>query len=116
MSVTITFHTVAEKVPTHGQEIIHLRKTSSFGFDGFEPQQITVEYQLTILDDGEDSGSAVCWDPAFTHKYGDVFTLPCDDGSGDEITYRVDILLDCYHAQPDDLWIDQEEYWACFDK
>jgi len=110
MSVTITFHTVAEKVPNHGQEIIWLRKTSSFGYDGFEPQQVEVEYQLTELDeDGEDSGNAWSWCTEYTYKYGEILT-------NDDVPQRVDMLFDCWHAQPTDLWIDLEEYWACFDK
>lgn len=109
--ITIKFHRISEKVPTPGQDIIFLQKTSSFGFDGFEPMQIKAEYQLTELDeDMEDCGSAVCWNKEDKgRKHGDIFTVG-------ECTYRVDILLDAYHAQPDDLWIDVEEYWQCFDK
>lgn len=110
MSVTITFHTFAERMPAHQQSIIWLQRTSSFGFQGFDPQQIEVEYSLTVLDeDGEDSGTSICWNKRWKRKPGDIFKQ-----HGNQ--YRVDVLLDGWHASPEDLWIDVEEYWACFDK
>ena len=111
MSVTIKFHTISEKVPAHGQTIIHLRQTSSFGFQGFEPHEVEVEYQATEIDEDGETGNAVCWNPEdfAGREYLDEFQL-------DGISYRVDMLLDCFRAQPDDLWIGVEEYWKCFDK
>ena len=47
MPVTITFHKVSEKKPEHGQSIIWLQNTSSFGYQGFNPREVDVEYQWT---------------------------------------------------------------------
>ena len=45
MPVTITFHKVSEKKPEHGQSIIWLQDTTSFGYQGFNPREVDVEYQ-----------------------------------------------------------------------
>lgn len=54
MSVSITFYRVSEKMPEHGQDVIWLQPTSSFGYDGYVPRQIQIEYQWTLLDEGGD--------------------------------------------------------------
>lgn len=94
MSVTITFYTVAEKRPEHGQEIIWLRKTSSFGYDGFYPRHIVVEYSW---DDGE--GCSCGYSP--------------EDGDTLE-GFNLRVLFDGEYAEESDLWLDVEEYWKCF--
>ena len=47
MPVAITFHKVSEKKPEHGQSIIWLQNTTSFGYQGFNPREVDVEYQWT---------------------------------------------------------------------
>lgn len=95
MSVTFTFHTVAERKPAHGQGIIWLRKTSSFGHEGFDPRQIEVEY---VWDDGEGCSCGY-------------------DGEEEELDgFSLRIMFDGEYVDEEELWIPLEEYWAAFDK
>ena len=100
MPVTIRFYKVSEKKPKHGEDIIWLRHAGSFGYYGYDPRQITVEYQWDILEDGEYNGTSCCYESQ-------------DDFKPDEA--NLVILFDGQQATEDDLWIGVEEYWKCFD-
>lgn len=106
MPVTITFHKVSEKKPEHGQSIIWLQNTSSFGYQGFNPREVDVEYQWTeyFLADKVATGNAICY------NHGDETPEP-ENG----VFYEISILAGSWELEPNDLWIDVEEYWKCFD-
>ena len=107
MPVTITFHKVSEKKPEHGQSIIWLQNTSSFGYQGFNPREVVVEYQWTeyFLADKVATGNSICY------NYGDETPEP-ENG----VFYEISILVGSWELEPNDLWIDVEEYWRCFDR
>lgn len=110
MPVTITFNRVSERVPEHNQEIIWLQKTSSFDYYGFNPRQVSVEYQWTgfyINEKGNklQTGSAICYNT------GDSVPEQEKDGT----FYEIDMLVDGWTLDTEDLWIDVEDYWKCFD-
>ena len=100
MPVTIKFYNVSEKKPKHGEDIIWLRRQGSFGYYGYDPRQITVEYQWDILEDGEYNGTSCCYESE-------------SDFTSDEATLV--ILFDGQQVDEDDLWISVEDYWKCFD-
>jgi hypothetical protein len=106
MPVTITFHKVSEKKPEHGQSIIWLQNTSSFGYQGFNPREVDVEYQWTeyFLADKVSTGTAICY------NHGDETPEP-ENG----MFYEISIIAGDQELEPNDLWIDVEEYWKCFD-
>jgi hypothetical protein len=93
MSVTFTFHTVAESKPAHGEDIIWLKKVQGF-HEGFDPRQIQVEY---VWDDEEGT----------TCGY---------NGEKEVEGCTLKILFDGWEADDDDLWIPLEEYWGALDK
>lgn len=96
MPVTMTWYTVAEKKPDHDQSIIWLKVTSSFDSYGFDPREITVEYQWSEVDEQGDTGSAVCY------EHGDE---PLEG-------HRLVILADGYEMNDTDLWMDVDDYDA----
>lgn len=96
MPVTMVWNIAAEKKPAHGENIIWLKVQSSFGSWGFEPREITVEYQWVEVDEDGDTGSAVCYEP------GDK--MP-DDGF-----YRLAILVDGWELQETDIWMNIDDY------
>lgn len=89
MPVTITFYTVKEKKPLTGDEIIFLKPTSSFGYDGFEPRECCVEY-LYVGEDGTECSE------------------PCQDTDDEKI------LFGSIVADENTLWISVEDYWKAF--
>lgn len=101
MSVTITFHTVAERTPKHGQAIIYLKPFYSFGFEDFHPMECEVEYIWIEKDEeGEVTGNAVTY----------------TDGDGDQMDgHTLEIMFD--GVCPDDnwLWISVDEYHKSFE-
>lgn len=104
MPVTFTFKRVCEEMPAHDQEIIWLRKTSSYGFIGFDPISIKAEYQWMeyIVEDGKKSptGNSICYSEEYPSK-------PENDG----VVYELELLLDGYVADGQDLWISSSDYW-----
>lgn len=50
MTVQFTFYTMKEKTPGHNEDIMVLRKTSSFGLDGFKPKETFCVYQWVEAD------------------------------------------------------------------
>lgn len=95
MPVTMTWSTLGEKIPAHGQDIIWLQVTSSFDAWWFSPRELTVEYQWSELDkDGSDTGNGV-W-----YKEGD------EPLKG----HRLVILADGWEMLETDLWMGIEEY------
>ena len=102
MSVTITFYTFEEKKPKHQESIIWLRSISSFGFEGFDPTEVDVEYcWFEVDEEGYHTGDQVCYDSE-------------DDSVPDGC--KLEVMFDGYVATDDMLWIGVEEYWKCFDK
>lgn len=118
MSVTITFYSTKEKIPDHGQEIIYLRKVSSFDQYGFEPTTQTVAYTWISLDEeGLWDGNAAGYDPETEGIFiiGDIVEFP--DGGG--VRWKLVLEVDGYVfdvATDNFLWMDLEEYWECFNK
>lgn len=111
MPVTITFHKLSEKKPQHGQSIIWLQTTMSFGYQGFTPREVEVEYQwMEYLSESKSgrklaTGHAICYDESADPPESDCR----------EVYYEIGILAGDCELTPDDLWIDVEEYWRCFD-
>mgnify|MGYP003345377661 CR=1 FL=1 len=102
MPVTITFNKTSEKKPENQESIIWLRTTSSFGYQGFEPREVDVEYQWTELDeDGYETGNS--------------YTFESNEDFSNNEKMRLDLLFDGYIAAPNDLWVSQEDFWKCFE-
>ncbi len=100
MSVTITFHEISEKKPRHGQVIIWLRPTESFGYSGFNPTEIEVEYSWEDLDENAD-------------PTGDYISYVENDKV--PMGARLVILFGGIVVSNDSLWISLDEYWKSFD-
>lgn len=94
MPVTMTWNVAAEKKPAHNQMIIWLKISSSFDSWGFDPREVTVEYQWSEVDEYGDTGSSVCYE------------------EGDEPLehHRLVIIVDGWELQETDLWMDVEDY------
>lgn len=108
MPVNLTFNTVTEKKPEHGQTIIWLQTTSSFDYAGFNPREVEVEYQYTeyqISHDGHKiaTGNAIVYDK--------TESPPENEGN---IVYEISILVDGWEMKDEDLWMNVEEYWNAF--
>lgn len=105
MPYTLTFHTFIEKPPAHGEEIVLLRKTSSFGFYAFHASELTVEYCWFEYDEDGQTGNQCCYDP------DDPTPLESEHGT----EWRIQILVDGYIAddprfEKDYLWISVDEW------
>jgi hypothetical protein len=110
MPVTITFHKVSEKKPEHQQSIIWLKTTYSFGYQGFEPREIQADYVWENVDeDGRINGCAACFDPE-TEDVND----PEQIINGER--WKLFLLFDGWCAHENDLWVDVDEYWKCFEE
>ena len=107
--LTLNFHSFGEQLPEHNQDIVCLKRGHSFDAEYFEPIHDTVEYVWIQLEDGEDSGAAVCYDPEDTPPEPEVV-------DGVEVTYKLQCLVDGYAVQDDWFWMSQDDYWAAFDK
>ncbi len=96
MPVTMTWNVISEKKPAHDQQIIWLQVRSSYGSYGFEPREITAEYQWIETDEQGDTGSGVCYE------------------SGDEPLegHRLAVLADGWEMAETDLWMDVNDYDA----
>jgi hypothetical protein len=110
MPYNLTFHTFIENKPEHGQRIIFMRKTNSFGFYGFEPKSVEVEYCWfeyhksygVILQ----TGNQCRYDP------GDDEAPEADDGRWWELHIMADgYVVDAARFEHDYLWIDEDEYY-----
>jgi hypothetical protein len=91
MSITLTFHTIKEKEPLEGQEIVWLSKRSAL-FEGFEPHTAIVEYEWVDED-------------------GTSYTYPPEDGE----PWSRNIIFDGEIAAIDDLWADADEIAVALD-
>lgn len=101
MAVQITFYRVGEKKPKHNEEIIWLKSTSVFAYEGFEPREITVDYCWFEIDEcGEYTGIQCCYSE--------------DDGETLE-GHALHMLFDGYIAQPEWLWCSVDDYWKALD-
>ena len=101
MAIQITFYRISEKKPKHNDEIIWLKPTGSFGYYGFEPREITVEYSWTEVDEkGSETGNQCCY----------------SEEDGEELEgHKLEIIFSGYTADDNDLWCSIDDYWACFD-
>ena len=110
--LNLNFHSFGERKPAIGLEILYLRKGMSYDMTYFEPHEATVGGQWTQLEDGEDSGSASCYDPEDSQPPEPYV----EDGV--EVTFRLDINIDGYiiDEKCDNwYWMPLEQYWAAFD-
>ncbi len=102
MSVSIIFYTMAERQPKHNEHVIWLRPTGSFGFDGFDPQEVNAEYCWFQLDeDGTFSGNQMMY------------------SSRNKIApagYKLEIMFDGEVVDDFTLWCPVKEYWKYFNK
>lgn len=101
MAVQITFYRVGEKRPKHNEEIIWLKSTSVFAYEGFEPREITVDYCWFEIDEcGEYTGVQYCY----------------SENDGDTLEGHVlHMLFDGYIAEDNWLWCSVDDYWAALD-
>lgn len=98
--ITFTFHSVTERKPEHGQDIIYLKHRGSFDFEAFEPRETTVEYcWFGVNEEGYHDGNQICYDPDEEAPEGCV----------------LEIMFDGYIAQPNDHWCAVDDYWAAID-
>lgn len=107
MPIIITFHKVSEEKPEHGQSIIWLKNTTSFGYQSFDPREIRAEY---VWDD--DNGTTACFHPD-TEDFNVEEFVDSEEG----IVWKLRLMFDGWFVEDsDDLWIDVEEYWKCFEE
>lgn len=112
MPVTITFYSIKEKQPHHGEDIIWLSKTSSYGYDGFEPRDIQAEYSWECVDKhGCSNGTSACFDPDTEsgYKLGEIVKIQGN-------LWKLQVLFDGWVADGNDLWIGVEDYWKYFEE
>lgn len=97
MPVIMTWNTMSEKNPAHGQSIIWLQVTSAFDSYGFQPRELTVEYQWSEFDEqGYDTGVALCY----------------EEGDKPLPGHRLVILADGWEMSETDLWMDVNDYYT----
>lgn len=94
MPVTMTWNIATEKKPAHNQEIIWLKVSSSFASWGFEPREVTAQYQWVEVDEDGDTGNAVCY----------------EEGDEPLENHRLAILVDGWELQETNLWMAVEDY------
>lgn len=92
--ITFKFYTLAERRPNHNQEIIVLRKSSSFGMDGFSPSEGTCEYTWMYHDDSGSCGYSENDNHDYMHTIADLL-----------------IEFDGYIMDETFVWCPVEEYW-----
>lgn len=99
MPITITFQTVAEDKPTHNQEIVYLKPSTSFGFEGFSPRDCTAEYVWVEIDEnGDDTGSQTIYNGEDTLE-----------------GHRLQLMFDCWFPGDSWLWCDAEAFSMLFE-
>lgn len=104
MSVSLTFHTLSERKPEHGQSIVYFRRRMDYDFVTFEPKETTVEYSWFEYEDGDFTGCQICYEP--------------EEANNPEIlaTCKLEILLAGGECMDDKLhfWMSAEEWDAAF--
>jgi hypothetical protein len=93
--LTLNFYSFKEKMPKHGEEILYLAQTSSFGYESYDLQYVTAEY---MWDDEEET--------CITYTEGE--TAP--EG------FALVLTLDGYQPDKNEFWITDAEYWIAFEK
>ncbi len=95
MPVTMTWKRFKEEKPKHEQDVIWLRVRSDSGYYGYEPTEVTVEYQWEELDGlGEYTGCSTCY----------------TEGDKQEANERLLILAAGWEMLDTDLWMCIEDY------
>lgn len=95
MSVTMTWKVFGEEKPKHEQDIIWLRVRGDYGFFGFEPREVTVEYQWEEIDD-----------EGYLTGVGIIYT----EGDNPPENCQLLVLAEGFEIQETDLWMAVEEY------
>jgi hypothetical protein len=106
--IQLNFYSFGEKKPEIGDEIIFLRRGYSFDYEMFEPNSCTVEGQWFELHDGEETGSAIIYDPEDPIPEPEVV-------DGVEVTYRLVLLVDGWVPDNNWYWMRVDDYWNSFD-
>ena len=116
MSITIKFYTVAERKPKYQEDIIYMKPSSSFGFDGFNTMECQVEYVWEGYYEAEPTGNSVCYDPKEDgiKEIGDYADLVDSPSVGGEF-YKLELLFDGWIPEDNWLWTPVEEYWKSFE-
>lgn len=97
MAISFRFYTFAEKKPQHMEDIVYLKRYSSFDMIGFEPRECSVEYIWDELDEyGDLTGNSVIFESI-------------SDCTPEEA--KLLILLEGYPATEGTLWMPLEEYY-----
>lgn len=97
MPVTMTWNIFGFAKPKHEQSIIWLKVDSSFGAYGFDPCEVTAEYQWVEVDeDGYETGISTLYENGDTTLEGN----------------KLVVLADGWEMEDTDLWMATEEYDA----
>ena len=113
MPFTLTFHSLVEKTPQHGEQILYF----STGLDSFDAQQgnlrdATVEYYWDEYDeDGDATGNACTYDPE-NAEIPDNCRL-CFSLGGDFLDEGF-VIDDEEPRKNNFYWINSEEFWNTF--
>jgi len=95
MPVTMIWKIFAEEKPKHNQDILWLQVRSSFAAYGFDPKEITVEYQWEEVDaEGYPTGTGI------------IYT----EGDEPPENCRMILLAEGWEMQETDLWMAVEDY------
>jgi hypothetical protein len=101
MPITITFYKVSERKPKHNESIIWLKNVNQYGFEGFEPVELNVEYSWEEIDEnGDYTGGSYVYD---------------QNNPPPPVNCKLIILFKAVIAEDDFLWCPVEEYWKSFD-
>lgn len=116
--ITFTFYDLEDRIPSHGEEIIYLRRVNHFDLWGFEPRETTVGYCWFAYDgQGYSTGDQSVYDPETESNFrvGDCI----QDETEPHVYWKLEVMFDEYCVTFDDvkqnfLWVPVEEYWNSF--
>ena len=113
MPFTLTFHSLVEKTPQHGEQILYF----STGLDSFDAQQgnlrdATVEYYWDEYDEnGDATGNSCTYDPEDSEVL--VNWRLCFSLGGDFLDEGF-VIDDAEPRKNNFYWINAEEFWNTF--
>ena len=116
--ITFTFYDLEDRIPSHGEEIIYLRRLTCFDMWGFEPHETTAEYCWFAYDrQGLSTGDQSVYDPETESNFRVEDCV--QDETEPHVYWKLEVMFDEYCVTVDGvkqnfLWVPVEEYWSSF--
>jgi hypothetical protein len=112
MPFTLTFHSLAEKTPQYGEQILYF----STSLDSFDTQvgnlrEATVEYYWDEYDEDGSTGNSVCYDPEDSDPTEGLRL--CFSLGGDYLSEGF-VIDDDEPRKNNFYWINAEDFWNKF--